>query len=168
MTESVLTVVDRGRRLDFTFEDLLKYHGGGSPGGVAQAVKVLERALPLLSPEGPPERRELSVRTPFDGPGFRDAVEMLTRAVTEDRFTLDPDLSRRDLGPKREQFVFQVSYRDQTVTLIIREGLVRDDFIDLLRTPARTPEQDAEFEILKQEFADRLMAGSAEEAYDLT
>ncbi len=167
MTDRVLTVLDNGRRLDFAFADLLKYHGGGSPGGVAQAFKVLERAFPLLSPDRPPERRELRIKTPFDGPGFRDAFEMVTRAVTEDRFVLDPDLYRRDLGSKREQFVFHISYRDQSVTLIIRAELVRDDFIELLRTPGRTSEQDGEFEILKQDFADRLMAGSAEHAYDV-
>jgi len=167
MAYPVLTVLDDGRRLDFSFADMLKYHGGGSPGGVAQAFKVLERAFALLSPDGPPERAELSVRTPFDGPGLRDGFEMVTRAVTGDRFVLDPDLYRRDLGRQREQFVFHVSYRDRTVTLVIREGLVRDDFLALLRTAGRTPEQDAKFEILKQDFADRLIAGSAEDAYDV-
>ncbi len=165
MPDSVLTLLDRGRRLDFTFDDLLKYHGGGSPGGVAQAFKVLERAFPLLAPDGPPERRELSLKTPFDGPGFRDAFEMVTRAVTGSRYVVDPELLRPDLGRSREQFVYHLSYRDRTVTLLIREGLVRDDFIELLHTEGRTAEQDGHFETLKQDFADRLMASSAEGAY---
>ncbi len=167
MTEPGLTVLDDGRRLSFSFEDLMAYHGGGSPGGVAQAYKVLERALPLLSPDGPPERREISLRTPFGGPGFRDAFELVTRAVTEDRYVVDPDLVRPELGRKREQFIFHVTYRSQTVTLLIRDGLVRDDFIELLRTEHRTAEQDAQFETLKRDFADRLMAGSAQDAYDV-
>ncbi len=167
MTDSYLTVLDHGRRLTFSFEDLLKYHGGGSPGGVAQAFKVFQRALPLLCPDGPPERREISLRTPFGGPGFRDAFEMVTRAVTEDRFVVDPELVRPDLGRNREQFVFHVAYRGNTVTLLIRDGLVRDDFIDLLLNENRTAEQDAHFETLKRDFADRLMAGSAEDAYDV-
>jgi len=166
-TDPALTVLDEGRRLDFTFDDLLKYHGGGSPGGVAQAFKVLERALPLLSPDGPPERRQIHLRTPFGGPGFRDAFEMVTRAVTGNRYILDPDLLRPDLGRNREQFVYHVSYRDRTVVLLIRDGLVRDDFIELLHTESRTAEQDKQFETLKQDFADRLMAGSAEDAYDV-
>jgi len=167
MPDSYLTVLDDDRQLDFSFEDLLKYHGGGSPGGVAQAFKVLERALPLLSPAGPPERRGISLRTPFGGPGFRDAFEMVTRAVTEDRYVVDRDLVRPDLGRKRQQFVFHVAYRGNTVTLLIRDGLVRDDFIDLLRNENRTSEDDAHFDTLKQDFADRLMAGSAEDAYDV-
>ena len=40
-----IDVLDRGRLLAFSFEDMLKYHGPGSPGGVAQAFKLLERAV---------------------------------------------------------------------------------------------------------------------------
>ena len=167
MQDAAITVVEDGRLLRFTFADLMAYHGGGSPGGVAQAYKVLERALPLLSPDGPTERREITIRTPFPGPGARDAFEMVTRAITGDRYVVDRDLARPDLGRIREEFVFHVAYRGNTVTLLIRDGLVRDDFIDLLRNENRTSEDDAHFETLKQDFADRLMAGSAEDAYDV-
>jgi hypothetical protein len=52
-----LTVVHRGTRLTFTFEDLMPYHGPRSPGGVAIAFKVLELGLPLLESGAPPARR---------------------------------------------------------------------------------------------------------------
>ena len=68
----------------------MRYHGPGSPGGVAHGFKVLERALPLLAPEGLCERREIVVETAFGGPGARDAFELVTRAVTGDRYHLDP------------------------------------------------------------------------------
>lgn len=77
-----LEVIDRGRSLRFSFEDVLKYHGPGSPGGAAHAFKVLERALPLLDPDRPCERREIVIDTAFGGPGARDAFELVTRAVT--------------------------------------------------------------------------------------
>lgn len=91
MTASI-EVVDRGRRITFGFDDILSYHGHGSPGGAALGFKVLERALPLLDPDGPCERREIVVETAFGGPGARDAVELVTRAVSGDRFRLDPAL----------------------------------------------------------------------------
>ena len=50
-----LEVIDHGERLSFSFEDLMRYHGSGSPGGVAHGFKVLERALALarrLAEEG--------------------------------------------------------------------------------------------------------------------
>ena len=70
--EGTIDVADCGRPLWFTFEDMMRYHGPGSPGGVAHAFKVLERALPLLDPAAPCERREIEIATAFGGPGARD------------------------------------------------------------------------------------------------
>lgn len=167
MTNSVLTVLEQGRSLSFTFEDLLTYHGGGFPGGVANGFKVMERALPLLSDDRPPERREILVRTAFRGPGARDAFEMVTRGVTEDRYVVDPVLERPDRGMTLERYVFRLSYRDRTVNLLICDGVVRDEFVALSRKEERTAEEDAHLETLKQDMADRLLARSAEQAYDV-
>src|SRR3954468_15467540 len=71
MTDT-LVVVDRGRPLAFSFADILRYHGGGSPGGAAIGFKVLERALPLLGHDERRERREIAIETAFGGPGARD------------------------------------------------------------------------------------------------
>src|SRR3954471_17522886 len=98
MGDTRVEVVDGGRRIAFSFEDVLKYHGGGSPGGAAIGFKALERGLALLGPDGPCERREISVATAFGGPGARDAFELVTRAVTGERFRLDPALARPELG----------------------------------------------------------------------
>ena len=110
---STLDVLDAGRLLSFSFDDLMKYHGPGSPGGVAQAFKILERGLALLDPDGPPERREIGVRTAFGGPGARDAFELVTRAVTGDRYVVDQSLSRPERGRTMERFVFELTYRDR-------------------------------------------------------
>lgn len=164
---NTITVTDQGAVLTFTFADLMHYHGPGSPGGVAHAVKVLERALPLLAPDGPAERREIGVRTAFAGPGARDAVEMVTRAVTEDRYVVDETLARPDLGPPRERFVFRLTYRGRAVTLALREGYVGDEFITLVRTAERTVQQEDRLTVLKREMADRLLAGAATDVYDV-
>ncbi|MEA2426317.1 MAG: hypothetical protein QOH13_2727, partial [Thermoleophilaceae bacterium] len=42
-----IELMDRGERLGFTFEDVLRYHGPHSPGGAAIAFKALQRALRL-------------------------------------------------------------------------------------------------------------------------
>jgi hypothetical protein len=41
----MIEVVDHGQRIAYSLEDLMRYHGPGSPGGVAHAFKVLERGL---------------------------------------------------------------------------------------------------------------------------
>jgi hypothetical protein len=162
-----IEVLDRGRPIAFAFEDMMRYHGPGSPGGVAHAYKVMERAFPLLDPEAPPERRELRIETPFGGPGARDAFELVTRAVTGERYVLDPSLARTARGRTLERFVFRLTYRGRTVTLLIRDGFVSDEFIDLARRDERSPEEEARLDVLKAEMAQRLMGSAAAEVYDV-
>jgi hypothetical protein len=164
----MLEVTERGQRLEFSFNDLLRYHGPGSPGGVAHAFKVLERALPLLEPGGLCERRELTVDTAFGGPGARDAIEMVTRAVTDGRFEVTSHLERPDLGRLRKRFVFRIGYRGLSVTLVLREGFVTDEFLDLARTEGRSADQERRLDVLKREMAEYVMAQPADRVYDVT
>jgi hypothetical protein len=163
---STIVVIDQGVPIGFSFQELMKYHGPGSPGGVAHAFKVLERALPLLEPGGPPERREITIRTAFGGPGARDGFELVTRAVTEDRYVVDPALARPDRGVALERFVFRLDYRGRTVTVAVREGFVTDEFIALARKQPRSDEEERRLDVLKREMADRVMAYPAIEVYD--
>jgi hypothetical protein len=166
MTETI-EVQERGQTLAYSFEDMLKYHGPGSPGGVATAFKVLQRAFAELSPDAPPQRRSIAVRTAFGGPGARDGFEAVTRAVTGDRFTLDPALARPERGRVLERFVFEVSDGERSVTLLLREGFVTEEFIDLARKDGRTDDEDARLETLKAELAARVMGADASRVYDL-
>lgn len=167
MTGASVEVVDQGRNLRFGFDDLMRYHGPGFPGGVAHGFVVMQLALPLLDPDGPPERREIRLDTAFPGPGARDGIELVTRAVTEDRYIVDPALGRPDRGTTLERYVFRFSYRDRAVRLEIREGFVTDEFIALSRRPGRSAEEEAHLTVLKQEMADRLLGVPAEEVYDV-
>jgi hypothetical protein len=164
---SRLTVLDAGTVIAFAFEDLLRYHGPGSPGGVAHGFKVLERALPLLSPDGPPERRELTVRTAFGGPGARDGFELVTRAVTGGRYVVDPALARPERGATLERFVFHLAFRGESVTVAVRPGFVPDDLIALARLDARSARQEERLTALKAEMAERVMAHPAADVYDV-
>ncbi len=164
---SVLHVLDRGQALAFSFEDMLRYHGPGSPGGVAHAFKVMERAFSLLEPERPLERRELTVATAFGGPGARDGFELVTRAVTEDRYVLEPELARPERGVTLERFVFRVGYRERDVTLTVREGFVPDELIALARKE-RTTAEEQRLDVVKAEMAELVMSSRAAEVYDAT
>jgi hypothetical protein len=165
--DGTIEVVDRGRRIAFSFDDVLNYHGPGSPGGAAIGFKALECALPLLGSEGPPERREVVVETAFGGPGARDAFELVTRAVTGERFRLDPALARPDRGRVLERFVFRLSLGPRQVTLLLRDGFVTEEFIDLARAENRDPDQERRLTTLKQELAERVMARGAGEVYEV-
>jgi len=162
----VLELTEGGRQVAFSFDDLMRFHGGGSPGGVAMAFKVLERALPLLEPGEPCERREISIETAFGGPGARDGFEMATRAVSDGRYLVTEALARPELGRERERFVFRPTYRGNGVTLVLRDGFVTAEFIDLARTEGRTAAQEEHLGRLKLELADRVMAEPAARVYD--
>jgi hypothetical protein len=166
MGTDTIAVIDRGTTLTFSFQDILKYHGPRSPGGAAHAFKALQRALPLLDPHALCERREIVVETAFGGPGARDAFEMVTRAVTDDRFRVDAALARPERGRALERFVFRLGYRDRWATLALREGFVTDEFIDLARSAHLDADGERRLDVLKLEMADRVMSRPAGEVYD--
>lgn len=162
-----LQVRDGERVLSFAYEDLLRYHGPGSPGGVAHAFKVMERAFGALAPPGgPPDRRAITVTTAFGGPGARDGFELVTRAVSDGRYRVDGALARPERGVTLENFVFVVATPDREVTLVVREGYVPDELIALARAQ-RTPADEVRFAEVKLETAALVMGAAAEEVYDL-
>ncbi|MER2534147.1 MAG: hypothetical protein ABTQ31_03180 [Rhizobiaceae bacterium] len=165
MSNNALTVAENGKLLHYSLADLTLFHGFGYPGGVAHGYKVMQRALPLLSPDAPPERREISIRTAFRGPGARDAFEMVTRSLTEGRYVVDDALAQPERGETLMRYVFVVTYRDRTVSLQIAEGIVRDEFITLGKKPNRSEAEEARLTVLKQDMADRVLALPAQEVY---
>lgn len=166
MTES-LTVTEGGRIITFTFADMMRFHGLHSPGGVAMAFKVMQRAFAELSPTSPPARRDILVRTAFRGPGARDGFEAVTRAVSDGRYTVDRCLLRADLGRLREDFVFEVGLAGAAVTMVLREGYVDDEFLDLARTDTRSEAQEHRLDELKTRLAQLVMSTPADDVYDL-
>jgi hypothetical protein len=162
-----LTVLESGTAITFTFDDVMRYHGVHSPGGVAVAFQALQRAFAVLSPDAPPERRSVNVRTAFRGPGARDCVEAVTRAVTDGRYTVDRGLLRADRGKLLEDFVFEVGIDGATATVLLRDGFVDDEFIDLARTDGRSEAQERRLDVLKAALAQRVMARPAADVFEL-
>lgn len=163
---TTLAVMEAGHPIAFSFEDLLKYHGRGFPGGVAHGFKVMERALPLLADGQPPERRDIAIETAFHGPGARDAFELVTRAVTDGRYRVDATLAGDDVleSPKGRYF-FRLRYRGCAVALTLRPGHVRQEFVALGRTESRTEAEEIRLAYLKEEMATRLMGLPADALY---
>jgi len=64
-----------------------------------------------------------------------------------------------------ERFVFRLGYRDRRATLVLRDGFVTDEFIDLARTEHRDRDQERRLDVLKREMAGRVLAHPASEVY---
>lgn len=163
----VLRVRERGQVLEFSFADMLRYAGPYSPAGVATAFKVMQRAFAVLAPTEPPQRRSVRVRTAFQGPGARDGFEAVTRAVTDGRYVVDLDLARPDRGRRLQSFVFEVGIGDRSATLLLRDGFVTDEFIDLASKTGRSAEEETRLDALKADLAQRLLDASAEDVYEV-
>jgi hypothetical protein len=165
--DETLLVTERGQLLEFSYTDMLCYAGPYSPAGVANAFKVMQRAFAALSPNQPPQRRSVVIRTAFRGPGARDGFEAVTRAVTDGRYTVDLALTRPDRGRLLRSFVFQLSIAGRAATLLLRPGFVTAEFIDLAGKFGRSPAEEANLDQLKAELAERILAAPAEDVYDV-
>lgn len=160
----MLIVLDAGVPIELTFADVMKYHGSAFPGGVAHGYCAMQHAVAVL---GAVERREVTVRTAFPGPGGRDAVEMVLRAVTGDRFVVDSALAAVSRGATLARYVWEFAYRGRTVRLQLRDdGLVTDEFIALGAKRDRTRDDDERLTVLKQEMTDRLLARTVGQVYE--
>jgi len=165
--DDTLLVEELGHLLEFSYTDLLCYAGPSAPAGVANAFKVMQRAFAALSPNHPPQRRSVVIRTAFQGPGARDGFEAVTRAATDGRYTVDPALARPARGRLLQSFVFQVSIKNRTATLLLRPGFVTPEFIDLAGRTDRSHAEEAHLDQLKAELAQRVLAVPAEDVYDV-
>ena len=161
-----LQVLDHGDLLTIAYDDLVKYHGRSSIGGVALGFKVMERAFPLLDGGGAPERYDVTIVTAFAGPGTRDALELVTRAVTGGRYTVDLTLRPDAPEAPEGQFSFRFGYRDTTVDLILRPGVVSDEFIAMARRTDRTPEDERRLTAMKEELAALVMGRPAGDVFE--
>lgn len=157
-----LAVLDGTDLLHIGFEDLLKYHGLGSIGGVAIAFRVMAAALARLSPDGALERRSVSILTAFGGPGAADAFEMVTRGRSENRYRVEVELDAAEAAPAaRGRYFFQFSTPAAVCALGLHEGVVFPEFMQLVQQSARSPlqaPQAARLKELKFLLAQRVLA----------
>lgn len=168
MTHDRISVSEGGQVVTFDASTLLSYHGGAFPGGVVHALKAMQAGFPALG-EGPLPRRDIHVLTAFTGLGGRDAVECVTRALTDGRYRVDRALGGKDVisdppGP----YFWRFTLGHRSVAVTIRPGHVRPEFVSLGATPARTAAQDTRLEILKREMAERLLPLAARDIYEVT
>jgi len=160
--DPAITVIDHGTPLTLTFDDCVKYHGRTSIGGAALGFRLMQRAFADLSPDGPPDREAISVRTAFPGPGLRDAIELITRAVTRDAYFVDhtmgpPSAPEAVIG----RFWFEVTINGGTRAYVTPEGAVGPEFISIGRTSKQRPltaAEDAHWTELKEALAKTLMS----------
>lgn len=161
-------VYDTGTLLKIGFEDCIKYHGRSSIGGLALGFRLLQLAFADLAVGEHPDRKEISVSTSFGGPGFRDAIEMVTRALTRGVYIVDSALAtatapESPAGP----LWFKVGVGEREACYEVVAGAVGEEFVRLgkkSRAGTLTKEEAPLWTERKEKLAEALMT-SAPGAY---
>ncbi|MEM8663091.1 MAG: hypothetical protein AAGF49_03075 [Pseudomonadota bacterium] len=169
---TVLRIADPDRTLEFTFDDLVKFHGTRSICGLTVGYKVLQRAFQALGAPRTPLRREaISVATAFPGPGARDAFECVTRVVSGERYRVEKVAPNEQIAEAAfGAYYFSVTHGDETVTLGVRPGVVRDEFLALRRKEKgghASGEELARFRELQWELSNRIRDEAPERVVNL-
>jgi hypothetical protein len=156
------SVLDAGTVLTFGYDDCVRYHGRTSIGGVALGFRLMQRAIAELSPDGPPDRTAISIRTAFPGEGVRDAVEMITRAVTRGAYVVDLNAAPPSApAAAKGRLWFEVAIGGNRRAYAVRDGAMSGEFIGLARkshAEGLSVAEAARWVALKEELAATIMS----------
>ena len=149
--------------IEISFDDLKKYHGTRSLCGLSVGYTVLGAAWDSLSGGEPLDRNGISIETAFGGPGARDAVEMVTRAVSREAFKLVSDIEPDDniAEAAKGAYWYRITANGKAVELGLKPGIVPTDFVRqrrLLLAGNATDEDAKTFRGLQIELSQRLLS----------
>lgn len=167
-----ILIQDEEDLIEIRFDDVEKYHGQSAIAGAAIAFKALQAAFSELFPLAPPKREEIAVTSGHPGPGVRDAMEMVTRAVTRGGYTVDTLRPKGRWNPYRDlSFSFLIEAADgRRAEVVLKEGVLPRRFFELLdfvRRAAATQEEKRELRELKRALADQLLSRPASELFTI-
>lgn len=144
-----LLVLDQGRPVCFRIQDVFNYHGLDAVGGAVLGFRLLQRAFAELSPEGPAERRSISLFTSFPGFGVRDACELISRMVAEGRYRADPGfIDERAPDGVNGRCYFRFSLGDRSVELAPPPAVPDAEFIYWGRAAKQSFPEAAEYSVI--------------------
>lgn len=164
---AVISIRDHGRPLRLAYDSLLVYHGGGALAGATIGFRAMEYAGEVLSTVRPWDREDLSVVSWHSGPGVRDAIEFVTRAITRGRFELREESDGARNCAAASAFRFEVSDGRRVVKLLLREGLVPARFFALAAIGERSVDEETELARLKSEAAAGVMGRLLAQVFEL-
>lgn len=162
-------VRDRETVIPVSYPEMLKYHGSTYVAGVAMAYKMLELALSSLAGEEVMPRDEISILLGVNGPGIIDGIEMVTRANTQGRLTVDQGMAFDKDAPDAAdgaggKYYFEVVCNGKKVSLTLKHGIIPSEFIELsykVHAGTITSEEAIKLQKLKEEIAAFMMASAA-------
>ena len=168
----VIKIKNNGEVLTLQFSELRNYHGNVALMAIGVGFRMVEAALTTLYGEDIPERKSIAVLAGHAGPGFRDAFEFTTRAVTRGAYTVDVNYPTAQYDPYRPQsYAFVVSNEEgAAVEVSLKENFLPAVFYEYLkkgREGTMTPAEHEANEELKAELCERALQLAQEELLDV-
>ncbi len=158
--------------IEITFDDVKKFHGTRSLCGLSVGYTVLRAAWATLSDGGPLDRNDIKVETAFGGPGARDAVEMVTRAVSREAFHVvsdkKPDANIAEAA--KGAYWYRVTAKGKSVEFGLKQNILPTEFITLRRkvlAGTATTEEATTFRSLQIELSERLLSMDPLDAFNV-
>ncbi|MCC7366815.1 MAG: hypothetical protein IT306_00225 [Chloroflexi bacterium] len=154
--------MDADDLITLSFADVEKYHGQHSIGGAALGFQVLRAALGALYPSITPRRADIAIVSGHPGNGFRDAFEMVTRAVSRGAYTVDTSRPGGRHNPlAAHAYSWEVTgAHGRRVELELRPGLIPFRFFELWQVVGQgvaTPADWQELIQVKRSLADHAL-----------
>ena len=169
---TALFIQDIDGSIEITFDDVKKFHGTRSLCGLTVGFTVLRAAWASLSDGKPLDRNDISVATAFPGPGARDAVEMVTRAVSRGAFKVvsDKQPDGQIAEAAKGAYWYKFTGNGKSVEIGLKPDVMPKDFVRLRRKlldQKATDEEKTTFRGLQFELSNRLLSMDPMSAFNL-
>jgi len=166
--DDAIRIMDDDDEVEIRFSDVERYHGQHSIAGAALGFQVLRCALGALHPEGHATRGDVAIVSGHPGPGFRDAFELVTRAVTRGLYEVDHDRPDGRYNPfGTHAYSWSVTSAGRRADLVLRPDLIPHRFFELWNLLGKEGGDDVWPELVrvKRGVADTVLAMPLEDLF---
>jgi hypothetical protein len=168
---TTIRVMEAGKLIELDYDGAMSAHAGSLWWGTAVAYRAMQVVAAALSRDGLWSRDQLTVVTAHPGGGVRDAVNYVTRAVEQKRFTV---VSDKDCGMRCNstmKYEWWVSDGEKTAHVALRSDFVPWNFyllMDRLGKPDTTDADKAAFDIFKVNLSAKIWNYPLMESYSVS
>jgi formylmethanofuran dehydrogenase subunit E len=168
--QEIITIVDQENLFNIHFDDIKKYHGLANIAGAAIGFKAMQAAATELAIDGALPRENLLIETGHPGSGVKDAIEFITRSVTEKNYEVNRSLPKARWNPYGNlSFSFYVSLNEKKVEILLKPKQLPSLFFDLMKQVAEhdRPEDHQALAALKIGLASQLIKKDCRSLFDI-
>jgi len=156
-----ISIIDNGKVVSISFNDVLKYHTGNAWFGLAITFRALELAESTFKKANLIwDRDQLTIVSAHPGPGVKDVIEYITHCISNQKFSLTEECTDSNSCNSNMRFAWWVSNNTHTAFISLRQNFIPELFNELLDRLGTTNEQgddQLDFSRLKQDLANKIL-----------